>query len=57
MACVAVMPKGIDSEIVIALNDVAYLCNDQGQTIERLRPAVRDEETKPEDMPNPLSEV
>ena len=56
MACVAVMLKDVGSEIVLALNDVAYLCNDRGQTIERLRPAVQDEETKPEDMPKSLKE-
>ena len=56
-ACVAIMPKDGDFEIVLALNDVAYLCNDQGQTIEKLRPAVRDEETKPEDMSKLFSEV
>lgn len=37
--CVAIRFKGTDNEIVIALHDVAYLCNDAGKTIERLGPA------------------
>lgn len=41
MSCVAVRFKGADSDVVLALNEVAYLCNDMGQTIEKLRPAVR----------------
>lgn len=41
MACVAINFKGSDAEVILALSDVAYLCNDEGQTIERLRPAVK----------------
>lgn len=40
-SCVALHFKGAENEVVIALSDVAYLCNDQGQTIEKLRPAVK----------------
>lgn len=39
VSCVAIRFKGTDNEIVIALHDVAYLCNDAGKTIERLGPA------------------
>lgn len=39
MSCVAVRFKGTDTDVVIGLTDVAYLCNDTGQTIEKLRPA------------------
>lgn len=38
MSCISIKFKGTDSSIVIGLTDVAYLCNDQGQTIERLLP-------------------
>ena len=38
-SCVALHFKGTEGEIVIALHDVAYLCNDAGKTIERLGPA------------------
>lgn len=40
-SCVAVRFEGADSDIVFALKDDAYLCNDRGQTVERLRPAVK----------------
>lgn len=40
MSCVAVRFKGADNDVVLGLTDVAYLCNDRGQTIEKLRPAV-----------------
>lgn len=39
-SCVALHFKGSDSEMVLALHDVAYLCNNRGQTIEKLLPAV-----------------
>lgn len=42
MSCIAVRFKGADSDVVLGLTDVAYLCNDKGQTIEKLRPAVKD---------------
>lgn len=38
MACVSIKFKGSDPAIVIGLKDAAYLCNDQGQTIEKLLP-------------------
>lgn len=41
MSCVAVRFKGTDADVVLGLTDVAYLCNDKGQTIEKLRPAVK----------------
>lgn len=41
MSCVAIRFKGADSDVVIALSDVAYLCNNMGQTIEKLCPAVK----------------
>lgn len=45
MSCVAVHFKGADSDVVLALSDVAYLCNDRGQTIEKLRPAAKQVES------------
>lgn len=45
-SCVAVKFSGPESEIVLVLNEVAYLCNDKGQTIEKLVPAVK-EKIKP----------
>ena len=36
---IAIRFKGCESEIVLALTDVAYLCNDEGATIEKLLPA------------------
>lgn len=41
MSCIAVKFENSDEEVCIGLNDVAYLCNDMGQTIEKLRPAVK----------------
>lgn len=41
MSCIAVRFKGEDSEVVLGLTDTAYLCNDKGQTIEKLRPSVK----------------
>ena len=41
LSCIAVHFKGTDSEVVLGLTDTAYLCNDKGQTIEKLRPAVK----------------
>lgn len=41
LSCIAVRFKGADSDVMIGLSDIAYLCNDRGQTIEKLRPAVR----------------
>lgn len=38
LACISIKFKDSDSFITIGLADVAYLCNDQGQTIERLLP-------------------
>lgn len=37
---IAVRFKDADDDVVIELTDVAYLCNDEGSTIEKLRPAV-----------------
>lgn len=42
-SCIAIRINGTESDIVFGLTDVAYLCNDKGQTIEKLRPAVRKE--------------
>lgn len=41
MSCIAVTVKHCTDEIVLCITDEAYLCNDAGQTIERLRPAVK----------------
>lgn len=41
MSCIAVKFKHCADEITIGIEDEAYLCNDAGQTIERLRPAVK----------------
>lgn len=43
LSCVAVRFKGADSDVVLAISEVAYLCNNSGQTIEKLRPAVKDQ--------------
>lgn len=40
MSCIAIKQRDLDSEICIGLNDIAYLCNDSGQTIEKLKPAL-----------------
>lgn len=45
-AVVAVTFQGCDSAVVIPILKVAYLCNDKGQTIERLNPFNSLEETK-----------
>ena len=39
---VALKFKDCDGFITLAITDVAYLCNDVGKTIERLRPAVKE---------------
>jgi hypothetical protein len=36
MAVVSIHFKDIDANIVVAITDVAFLCNDNGQTIEKL---------------------
>lgn len=41
-ACIALRFKDSSEEIVIAITDIAYLCNDHGQTIEKLLPKKRD---------------
>lgn len=41
-SCVAIRYKGASSAVVISITETAYLCNDQGKTIEVLRPAVKD---------------
>lgn len=41
MACVAVRFRGTDADVVLALSNVGYLCNDKGQTIEKLMPAIK----------------
>lgn len=38
MSCIRIKFKDSDASITIGITDVAYLCNDQGQTIERLLP-------------------
>lgn len=45
MSCIAVRFKGSDSDVILGITDTAYLCNDKGQTIEKLRPAVKQMET------------
>lgn len=40
MSCISISFKEPNANIVLALTDVAYLCNDKGQTIEKLLPAV-----------------
>lgn len=48
MSCLEVHFKETGETITIALTDVAYLCNDNGNTIEKLRPAVKEmNSTKP----------
>lgn len=51
-AVVSCVFKDVDSPIVIAITDVAYLCNDEGKTIERLRPAVKYDEKNCEPLEN-----
>lgn len=36
--CAAITFKGADDEVVIAIDNLAYLCNDFGRTIDRLGP-------------------
>lgn len=45
MTCVAIRFKGTDLGVVVGLNNVAYLCNDKGQTIEKLLPAKKNKES------------
>lgn len=40
--CIALRFKGSSEEIVVAITDIAYLCNDRGQTIEKLLPKKRE---------------
>ena len=42
VACISIHLKDSkhEEDSVLALHDVAYLCNDRGQTIEKLQPAV-----------------
>lgn len=40
-SCIAVRYKGVDSDVVLVIQDVAYLCNNTGKTIEKLVPAVK----------------
>ena len=53
MTCIAVRFKDAESDVVIAVTDEAYLCNDKGQTIERLCPAPRNC-VPPQDTPDNL---
>ena len=45
---ISVCFKGVPASIVMTINDAAYLCNDEGKTIERLRPAVKEDDTEDE---------
>lgn len=38
MACIEIKFRDSDSTITVGLTEPAYLCNDQGQTIEKLFP-------------------
>lgn len=42
-AVVSVRFKNTDSDVVIAITEVAYLCNDNGKTIEKLQPVIKEE--------------
>ena len=45
-AVVSVRFKNTDADIVIVITEVAYLCNDEGKTIEKLRPAIKEAKDK-----------
>lgn len=45
-AVVSVRFNDTDAYVVIAITEVAYLCNDEGKTIEKLRPAIKEEKDK-----------
>lgn len=45
-AVVSVRFKNTDADIVIVITEVAYLCNDEGETIEKLRPAIKEAKDK-----------
>ena len=45
-AVVSVRFKNTDENIVIVITEVAYLCNDEGKTIEKLRPAIKEAKDK-----------
>lgn len=45
-AVVSVRFKDTDADIVIVIPEVAYLCNDEGKTIEKLRPAIKEAKEK-----------
>ena len=40
-SCVSLKFKGSDSDVIFPLLDIAYLCNDQGRTIEKLYPKIK----------------
>ena len=45
-AVVSVRFKDTDADIVIVITEVAYLCNNEGKTIEKLRPATKEAKDK-----------
>ena len=47
---VALKFKDTPGFITLAITDVAYLCNDEGKTIERLRPAEKKGSTEAEPL-------
>lgn len=56
MVCISVHFKGSASDVIIAINDEAYLCNDKGQTIEKLFPAVKQRESSHPPCPTTVDE-
>ena len=45
-AVVSVRFKNDDADIIITITEVAYLCNDEGKTIEKLRPVIKEAKDK-----------
>ena len=45
-AVVSVRFNDTDADVVIAITEVAYLCNYEGKTIEKLRPAIKEAKDK-----------
>lgn len=43
---ISVRFKNTDADVVIAITEVAYLCNDDGKTIEKLRPVIKEAKDK-----------
>lgn len=51
LACISVKFKGCNESIVIGITEPAYLCNDQGQTIEKLMPKKKNQYSCQNDFP------